>query len=234
MARLRPPTLARARLTLRACLALHAPFISRSLLASRSGEYRTSRSPYSLCTLSLPRAAYLPRALCSSHAQCSARPQARLTLRARPSSALLLSGMSHSCLVLHTPLSLHARSSAAPGTRLWPQTVYTPSTPITQSVKEYGLDSEFFFWGPYYFPSLGNGAPSVKRLFGKKFSPLRGETWTVCSPPRVVSHGNTGSPLRPPNLGEIGGKAKTLTPNISSPEGGRGVIPVPYDAPRRP
>ena len=96
------------------------------------------------------------------------------------------------------------------------------------------LESEFFFSDTYYFPCLGKGAPSVKRLFGKKFSPLRGETWQACSPPRVVSHGTIGSPLRPPNLGEFGGKPKTLTPNISSPEGGRGVLPVPYDAPRWP
>ena len=72
----------------------------------------------------------------------------------------------------------------------------------------------------------------MKRVFAKNFSPLRGETRSVSRPPRVVSHGTIRFPLRPPILGEFRGKAKTLTPNISSPEGGRGALPVPNDAPR--
>ena len=76
-----------------------------------------------------------------------------------------------------------------------------------------------------YVP-LGKLGKNKSALFGKKFSPLRGENWSVCSPTLVVSHGTTSTPPRPPILGEIGGKAKTLTPNISSPEGDRGVLPV--------
>ena len=76
------------------------------------------------------------------------------------------------------------------------------------------------------------GASSVKRLFAKNFSPLRGESRSVSRSPRVVSCGTIDSPLRPPILGEFRGKAKTLTPNISSPEGGRGALPVPKDARR--
>jgi len=78
--------------------------------------------------------------------------------------------------------------------------------------------------------ALAYGASSVKRLFAKNFSPLRGESRRVCRPPRVVSRGTIVSPLRPPILGEFRGKAKTLTPNISSPEGVRGALPVPKDA----
>jgi len=80
--------------------------------------------------------------------------------------------------------------------------------------------------------ALAYGASSVKRLFAKNFSPLRGETRSVSRPPRVVSRGTIHFPLRPPILGEIRGKAKTLTPNISSPEGVRGALPVPEDARR--
>ena len=78
--------------------------------------------------------------------------------------------------------------------------------------------------------ALAYGASSVKRLFAKNFSPLRGETRSISRPPRVVSHGTIDSPLRPPILGEFRGKVKTLTPKISSPEGGRGALPVPKDA----
>ena len=83
------------------------------------------------------------------------------------------------------------------------------------------------------FLALAYGASSVKRLFAKNFSPLRGETQSVSRPPRVVSHGTIRFPLRPPILGEFRGKAKTLTPNISSPEGGTGALPVPEDVRRR-
>ena len=78
--------------------------------------------------------------------------------------------------------------------------------------------------------ALAYGASSVKRLFAKNFSPLRGETLRLCRTPRVLSCGIIGSPLWPPILGEFRGKAKTLTPKISSPEGGRGELPVPKDA----
>jgi len=80
--------------------------------------------------------------------------------------------------------------------------------------------------------ALAYGASSVKRLFAKNFSPLRGESRSVCRSPRVVSRGTIGSPLQPPVFREFRGKAKTLTPNISSHEGGRGALPVPKDARR--
>ena len=81
--------------------------------------------------------------------------------------------------------------------------------------------------------ALAYGASSVKRLFAKNFSPLRGETRSVSRPPQVVSRGTIRFPLRPPILGEFRGEAKTLTPNISSPEGVRGAFPVPkYARPR--
>jgi len=90
------------------------------------------------------------------------------------------------------------------------------------------------FSGPYDTPGLGLWGRSVNGVFAKNFSPLRGETWSISRPPRVVSHGTIRFPLRPPILGEFRGKAKTLTPNISSPEGSRGALPVPKDAPRWP
>ena len=80
--------------------------------------------------------------------------------------------------------------------------------------------------------ALAYGAQCWKRLSDQLFSAYRHETWSVCRARRVLSRGTIGSPLRPPILGEFRGKAKTLTPNISSPEGGRGAFPVPKDARR--
>ena len=83
-------------------------------------------------------------------------------------------------------------------------------------------DSDLVFSATYDTPGLSLWGPMLKRRSAKNFSPLRGESRSVSRPPRVVSQGTIRFPLRPPILGEFRGKAKTLTPNISSPEGGRG------------
>ena len=95
-----------------------------------------------------------------------------------------------------------------------------------------GIDSDLVFSGPYDTPGLGLWGRSVNGVFAKNFSPLRGESRSVSRPPHVVSRGTIGFPLRPPILGQFRGKAKTLTPNISSPEGVKGALPVPKDARR--
>ena len=92
----------------------------------------------------------------------------------------------------------------------------------------------YSFPSHYKFRILGHASEYENGARPKNFSPLRGETRSVCRSPRVLSCGTIRSPLRPPILGEFRGKAKTLTPNISSPEGVRGLLPVPKDAPRWP